>query len=294
MAGAGSNELSVRQDPVGGEVSATVKLSSAPFPQGRRRVVLLVHGFNNTESAARASYDRFTDDLDALGAGAAPVLADLGKVYWPGDKDLGPASFLSYPAEMTPAQDSAALLAAYLAALVGPGGSTTEIYLVGHSLGNRVILEMLTRFAAMPLPVTVQVAGGCLMAAAVQVDMVEAGGALRPGATLWTKTLTLYSRDDRVLHWAFPIGQTAALEGFFPTAVGRFGQPGDLWATRQELVGDDHSDYWGDPRSAALVARLLGVAVAVDIPASEISSNAIPESAPPPDRALLERSIPEA
>ncbi|HEV2054209.1 MAG TPA: alpha/beta hydrolase [Methylomirabilota bacterium] len=294
MAGAASNELSVREEPVGGAVRPTVKLSSEPFPQGRRRVVLLVHGYNNTEKAARDAYGHFTGDLDALGAGASSVLADLGKVYWPGDTSLGPLSFLSYPAEITPAKDSAAVLAAYLATLVGPGGSPTEIYLVGHSLGNRVILELLTRFAAMPLPATVQVPGGCLMAAAVQVDMVEPGGALRSGATLWTRTLTLYSRDDRVLHWAFPIGQTAAGEGFFPTAVGRFGQPGDLWTTRQELCGNGHSDYWGDPRAAVLVARLLGVAVAVDIPASAISRSAIPETPALPERALLERQIPEA
>ncbi len=292
MAGAILNELSVREQPVGGGVLQTVKLSSEPFPQGRRRVVLLVHGYNNTEQAARDSYGHFTDDLGTLGAASA--LADLGKVYWPGDTSLGPLSFLSYPAEITPAKDSAAVLAAYLASLVGPGGSPTEIYLVGHSLGNRVILELLTRFSAMPLPATVQVPGGCLMAAAVQVEMVEPGGALRSGATLWTRTLTLYSRDDRVLHWAFPIGQTAVGEGFFPTAVGRFGQPGDLWTTRQELCGNGHSDYWGDPRAAALVARLLGVAVAVEIPASAISRSAIPEAPTLPERALLERQIPQS
>ena len=131
------------------------------------------------------------------------------------------------------------------------------------------------------------------MAAAVQVDMVEPGGALRSGATLWTRTLTLYSRDDRVLPWAFPIGQMAAGEGFFPTAVGRFGQPGDLWTTRLELGGNGHSDYCGDPRAAALVARLLGVAVTAEIPASTISRSAIPEAPALPDRALFERQIPQ-
>lgn len=288
------NELSVREQSTGGDVAPEVTLSSAPFPQGRRRVVLLVHGYNNTETAARASYTDFTDDLVNLGAGTSVLLGDLGKIYWPGDARLGPLSFISYPAEIKPAEDSAAVLARYLATLVGPGGTPTEIFLIGHSLGNRVILEMLERFADMPLPPTVEVPGGCLMAAAVRVAAVDSGGDLRAGATLWTRTLTLYSRDDRVLHWAFPLGETAAGEGFFPTAVGRFGQPGNLWTTRQEMVGDDHSDYWGDPRTAALAARFLGVPVPIDIPANAISENAIPESPAPPDREILERQIPEA
>ncbi len=292
------NELSVRQDPVGGDVRDRVCEVTPPFAQGRRRVVLLIHGYNNTENAARRSFGDFIDDVAKLGAGATALLADLGGVYWPGDAALGPLSFLSYPCEIKPATESAERLAAYVRTLVGPAGTATELYLVGHSLGNRVILELLERLAADP-PAAVHLAGACLMAAAVPVDMVDDGGALLPGATLPGKTLALYSRDDLVLHWGFPLGETAAGEGLFPTAVGRFGQPPGVWTERQELGGDNHGDYWGDPRAAIRVARLLGVAVPSEIEAAAIADRALP--APPElqtrtisDRALSTRPGPEA
>jgi len=284
------NELSVRTRRAGGPVAREVREVTPPFPHGRRRVVLLVHGYNSTEDAARASYKEFTEDLKKIGRGAAALLADLGKVYWPGDADLGPVSFLSYPFEMGPAKDSAAVLARYLPTLVGPGGTPTEIYLVAHSLGNRVILELLDRLAAAP-SASARFAGTCLMAAAVQVDMVEPGRRLWPGAVLSRKTLTLYSRDDNVLRWAFPLGQTAAGEGFFPTAVGRFGQPAGLWTERRQLSGNGHGDYWKDARSAALVARFLGVAVPMEIQASTIARRPLPDAPPALTTVLAGRSL---
>ena len=292
MADAVRNELTVRTRRAGGPVADEVREVTPPFPHGRRRVVLLVHGYNNSEAAARASYSEFTEELRKTGTGTAALLADLGKVYWPGDAELGPVSFLSYPWEIGPAKDSAARLAKYLPTLVGPGGTPTEIHLVAHSLGNRLILELLDRLAALP-SATARFGGTCLMAAAVQVDMVEAGGRLWPGATLSRKTLTLYSRDDAVLRWAFPLGQTAAGEGFFPTAVGRFGQPPGLWTERREMSGNGHSDYWKDPRSAALVARFLGVAVPGEIQASTIARRPLPDVRPSLTTAVADRPLPK-
>ena len=291
MAGAVWNELTLRERRAGGPVREQVREVTPPFPQGRRRVVLLIHGYNNTEDAARQSYGEFTDDLAKLGPAARALLADIGKVYWPGDTDLGPISFLSYSFEIAPAKESARRLADYLRTLVGPGGTATEIYLVGHSLGNRVILELLDLLAASPARLG-HIAGACLMAAAVPVDMVEEGGRLLPGATLPGKTLTLYSSDDGVLHWAFPLGETAAGEGFFPTAVGRFGQPPGVWTARRELAGDGHGDYWPDPRAAVLVARFLGIAVPQEIEAVALAGRALPAVVEPTTRAIGGRELP--
>jgi hypothetical protein len=286
-----SNELTLRERSAGGSVRDAVRELTPPFAQGRRRVVLLVHGYNDTEDAARRSYDAFTDDVDALGPGARALLADIGKLYWPGDAGLGPLSLLSYPSEIAPATECAEKLAAYLRTLAGPGGTPTEFYFVCHSLGNRVILELLDRLAATPAPLG-QVTAVVLMAAAVPVDMVEDDGPLFPGATLPGKTLALYSRDDNVLRWAFPLGETAAGEGLFPTAVGRFGEPPGVWTERQELTGDDHSDYWGDPRSAARVARLLGVVVAREIEAVAPAERALPAAVSPAVREIGVRGLP--
>jgi len=285
------NELTVREEPVAGRVGSEVREVTPPFAQGRRRVVLLIHGYNVTEAAARLGYARFTVDLETLGASAGVLLPDLGGFYWPGDADLGPLSFLSYPCEIEPAKDSAERLATYVRTLVGPGGTPTALYFVGHSLGNRVLLELLDRLAAAPAAAG-HVAGACLMAAAVPVDMVEAGGPLLEGATLPGTTLTLYSRDDTVLHFAFPLGETLAGEGFFPTAVGRFGEPAGVWTERQELSGDDHGDYWGDARAAMRVARLLGAVVPWEVEAAAMAGRVLPEAPEPPARAIGERTLP--
>lgn len=283
---AGWNELSLREDPVGGEVRETVRELTPPFPQGRRRVVLLIHGYNNTKDAARAAYETFTDDLAALGPGAGALLADVGKLYWPGDVALGPLSFLSYPTELEPAKKTAENLATYLRTLAGPAGTPVELYFVCHSLGNRVLLELLDRLAEAPAPLG-HVAAVVCMAAAVPVELVDAGGALLRGARLPDKTLVLYSRDDTVLHWAFPLGETAAGDGFLPTAVGRFGEPSGLWTERDELAGDDHGDYWGDPRAAIRLARVLGAAVPQALEAAAIARRTLPRAT-----AIASREIP--
>ena len=285
------NELTVREEPVGGPVRGAVREVTPPFAQGRRRVVLLVHGYNNTEEAARRSFGQFTKDLEQLGSSARALLPDLGGFYWPGDANLGPISFLSYPFEIEPARKSAQRLAEYVRTLVGPGGTATELYFVGHSLGNRVILEALDLLAAAPAPVG-HVVAACLMAASVPVEMVEERGPLLAGATLPGTTLILYSRDDLVLHFAFPVGETAAGEGFFPTAVGRFGQPAGVWTGRQELTGDDHDDYWGDPRAVMRVARLLGAAVAWEVEAAARAGRRLPAAPAVTARTIGAHALP--
>jgi hypothetical protein len=284
------NGFTLRDRSVGGSVSEAVRELTPPFPQGRRRVVILVHGYNNTQDAARRSYNAFTDDLTTLSPAAGSLLADIGGLYWPGDVALGPLSFISYPTEIAPALESARKLATYLRMLAGPGGTPTEIFFVCHSLGNRVLLEVLDLLAADP-PWLVQVATVVLMAAAVPVDMVGARGALRPGATLPGKTLVLYSRDDNVLHWAFPLGEAAAGEGLFPTAIGRFGQPPGVWTERRELAGDDHSDYWGDRRAAVLVAGALGVPVPRTIEAQVLAPRKLPGPTPLAPREIATRDL---
>jgi hypothetical protein len=162
---------------------------------------------------------------------------------------------------------------------------------VAHSLGARVTLELLTCLAS-PAGGSAWMRGACLMAAAVPVGMVNAGGALVTGTLLPARTLVLYSRSDAVLHWAFPLGQTLAGEGFFPTAVGRCGDPAQRWTDEAELLGDNHGDYWGDPRTAVQVARFLGVPVPAELPGLEPVSRALPDVSPLPTTAIGARDLP--
>jgi len=90
----------------------------------------------------------------------------------------------------------------------------------------------------------------------------------------------MFSEADNVLHWAFPPGETAAGEGFFPQAVGRFGNPMTVWNEKFDLQPYDHGNYFTglgtNDRSAQYVAQFLGAAVATQPSANQITSNTLP------------------
>jgi len=162
-----SGDISVREQGSGGGVSAA-RESPPGWTQGLRHVVLLVHGYNADMDDARRAFDGF---LRMLPARFPPA----GRVYWPGDADWGVLSTFCYPSKVPVARESAARLAGLLARLRGPGGGPIELTLVGHSLGCRVILELLEDLSWLEdARAVVRVV--VLMAAAVPVDLLEAGG----------------------------------------------------------------------------------------------------------------------
>ncbi len=110
-------ELSVRTRPEGGPVAPSVHESPSRFLQGRARILMLIHGYNVTESGAKATYQQFAGRLDpdaALGATSNAVLCGF---LWPGDAHLGRLSFTSYPFEMGDTEASARVLADFIRAL---------------------------------------------------------------------------------------------------------------------------------------------------------------------------------
>ena len=144
-----SGELSVRNDPVGGPVLQEVSERPKDWMLGAPRVVLLVHGFNNNQCEA---CEAFQDFFDLLPRG----LAKFGRFFWPGDADFGFfqwVDFLSYPTEIPDAKESARVFAEHLLrfAKLSPH---TELFLVGHSMGCRLILEMLYQIHVQKQPGT--------------------------------------------------------------------------------------------------------------------------------------------
>ncbi|MBI2002191.1 MAG: alpha/beta hydrolase [candidate division NC10 bacterium] len=291
-----SGDLSVRTRGVGGPVAPEVVEIPRGWILGRRRVLVLVHGYNNTDDEARRSYHVYTQNLE--GVLTSDRLPELGRFFWPGDSAWGFLSALSYPWEIGDARQSASRLARFFAGVFGPEGGPTELNFVGHSLGCRLLLEALALVASGAVGGWPEVRRLCLMAAAVPVELVEATGRLEAAARWPRSLLLLYSPDDSVLHFAFPIGQAAAFalgeeDGLYLTAVGRHGQPSGLTPYRVELSGDGHSDYWPDARAARLMSAFLGQAVPRELASHGRLTRPEPEARPLSKRQIQSREAPE-
>ncbi len=165
-----------------------------------------------------------------------------------------------------------------------------EVSLVGHSLGCRVVLELLALWTG-GMPPNIRLGTVALMAAVV-VRHVDQGGQLRAAATLSDDTLVLHSEGDAVLHRAFPLGETAAGESFFPIAVGRFGGPLQTWKQHFPMAtaaakAYGHGSYWpGDESSHAVIAVLGGV------PPGTIAQNRALENFPSTESSIASRPTP--
>jgi pimeloyl-ACP methyl ester carboxylesterase len=269
--------ISVREPgkPSGGSVIAKVREEIGHL-DGKDRVLLLIHGFNNNVSEALSGYDAL---LKNLRANFVTYTGQPAEFFWPGDSPNKIISTLSYPNQIRPAIDSGHRLATYLSGLHGARNGPVEVSLVGHSLGCRVILELLALWTG-TLPSNIVLGPIVLMAAAVVVGHVDTGGQLRAAATLGGKTLVLHSTGDQVLHLTFPPGETAAGEGIFPTAVGRFGGPSGTWRgqTAMASAGEaySHGSYWPGTESANEIIRALGGAAPLSIITRAMQINPAP------------------
>jgi len=272
--------ISARVDNAGGPVSNTI--SPTNFSPRAPRLIILIHGYNVNRPNGEASFNAFGRLLQNHNVPELSVLGQVIGFLWPGDVDIKFIAGLFYPMKMQAARDSAARLAEFLLALRGPNGSPMQIVLVAHSLGNRLSLEMITDLLAQPNRTWGRIEGFVLMAAAVIVRDVDTQGRLSPAAKS-LRTRTLFSEADKVLHWAFPPGETAALEGFFPQAVGRFGNPFSTWTDRFDLQPYDHGNYFPglmtagrlDDRPAQYVAQFIGASVATTPAANQILVNTL-------------------
>ncbi len=293
-------ELSVRSDVVGGEVLPQVAGSLGAYGG---QLVFLFHGYNDSFTVAHQSYASFFQNFP----GPGNPLHDkwqpaIHSCYWPGDKSWGPVSFASYALELQPALDSAKAFANFLDQLPAPAG-VLDVYFIAHSLGNRVVLDLLSALQNMKaigrLSSQIQFKGFCMMAAAVPVSMVESNANLYQAATLSSTRRILYSEADTVLHFAFPIGETAAHEGFFPTAIGRFGQPQSDWTAETEMFiapghGYNHGDYWTQPNTIPQISAFFGIPTAAAPASTSIPARVLPAPASLALNQIPSRSLPSS
>ena len=168
------------------------------LPFGRRsRIVILVHGFNVDEESARGSFSQFRDNLAAFSNTLAQQIVYL---YWPGhNRFLGPAF---YPFSLRSAVRLASRLTGLLRDVRGLNGGSTELLLIGHSLGCRLILESLQRLSALGMANWINRVTIFLMAAAVPTRLVDVHGRLENGIGFAQRRFAFFRSATRP--WVFP------------------------------------------------------------------------------------------
>jgi pimeloyl-ACP methyl ester carboxylesterase len=289
-------EFYLRGKPEGGKLLVPGTLKGLPDAQARRECLVLIHGFNNTDSDAAEAYLGFRNRQKEIFAEPDVGLLDrrFGDSYWPGDADwwsfFDKVDFLIYPS----AVHTAVTAAKELAELLWRMPSLERVDFIGHSLGCRVVLETLLLLRTRTLPLIGRVV---LMAAAVPSEMLESDGKfyglLMELTAGGTPVHVLHSKEDWVLHYTFPPGQQLAGGNEASSrALGRFGpspwMPGfHSTLTERQIGGALHGDYWGHtmtpPSRTATedagrflklgdIGRDLGVAREVGVPGSPQTS----------------------
>lgn len=277
-------ELCIRMKPAGGAVADVLKECPPGFAGGLGRLVAFVHGYSDSYSGGTRNYEAFLKLLDAeWGPPPGRLVPDLGRLFWPGDKDWGMLSLISFPLELEPADESASRLAAFIET-VGKRERPVRLDIIAHSLGCRVVLNALTILAkshagsqGTHMVGSVEVHTVCLMAGAVPVEYVGPGEKYWDGVSLPRRMSCLYSHADPVIGLAAPLGYTAAGERFFPPCIGYAGPPAGFPGSGEEIYGAGHGDYWAGEIAANRVAGMLDLgAVTWRIQERSVTANELP------------------
>lgn len=253
-----SYELSCRRARSGGFED---RLYISEGDQTHDRLVILIHGFNNSREDAERAYRKFQRALDkSLPPGWRERLGPIWQYHWPGDHPSGIISAMTYSTRVPVAQQAGPLLAREFIAKLQPDQS---VYLVAHSLGCRVALEAVRWIRserAQDRYGGASVDAVFLLAAAVPMRFCELSA---DDATEFPKALegseehVFFSAEDRALGWWFTPGQYAYGEP--GRAVGLHGEPPvNRWASRKD-TRHGHGDYWTSPHVTSKIGEISWV-----------------------------------
>jgi hypothetical protein len=174
-------------------------------------VLLVVHGFNWSMLFGAQRLSEWEPWMQLPGTAA------LVGVLWPGDSNW--AHGLDYPAEDHVGYTCGGLLAQYINKNFT---GVASLSLASHSLGARVVLETARRLDSTFLPIAQLI----LMAGAIDDDCLTQEYSAT--ADNVSRITVLYSKQDDVLEWLFPLGNPVAgifdhTHPYFRGALGRYG-----------------------------------------------------------------------
>jgi len=281
-----ANTLSVRASWV--SIDDTVRESGSERDRNALDLVVLIHGFHNPAGKASKSYDKFRQALNKVSEGGEKDLGAIWEYYWPGDHPSRPISAVTYPIRVGIARTAGELLAREWLAHREPH---QRVHIVAHSLGCRVALEAIRTIRKeeeMGRYHGARVQRVFLLAAAVPASLcIESREWFsRPLAS--STEHVFYSRKDRVLQGAFPLGQLLVGRESGP-AVGRNGQPGgSRWASRTD-TGLGHSRYWPSTSVTRKIHDLTRQGARREIPGRQLPAAANSDRPRPPATQELTR-----
>ena len=246
-----ANALSAR--PRGGVetiiAESAYQLDGSPLDlQSARRLVLLIHGYNNSEAKASRAFEKFRRNLN----NAIPR-EELWEVHWPGDLPGLFESLATYPVRVPVAMMAGEALERFLATHT----SARSVVIVAHSLGCRVALETAFRIARDPAYRGPQLEHVFLMAAAVPTALCDQPNKRFPIPVARAAEHVFYSPRDIVLAAGFPNFQHLVGQFEEGAAVGYLGLPLNQRWTSRTGVCLNHSEYWGSKKVAREIATTL-------------------------------------
>jgi pimeloyl-ACP methyl ester carboxylesterase len=296
-------DVSLRLRWRGGEVRPAAKvtrLAGLPYPS---RILLLIHGYNVSQCSACHAYTGFIENFTSW---PASIWWPVYRCFWPGDGETGTfLDYAAYPWKIGTARECADRLHDLLKKVRGPAGRAVEVSIVGHSLGCRVVMELLERLRTAATGARGEVRLGlvCLMAAAVPVELVRVDRPLNPRSQRLRDLLVLFSPNDEALGFKFVAGQLAARllkieTASFREAVGLRGEPPGFSTAKHWLHGESgrgrgagHSDYWPSREAAEHVACHLGSTALYRLRCRQLEGRELLARELPPARRMEPRTL---
>lgn len=275
-----------------GKVARIPKGNDRAFKPADRKV-FLIHGFKVPGAEAAVTLDRFR----TLMAELIPSLRDdTFIVTWPGHWKVPFISGIAYPFMIGNARAASQTLRTAITKCVNSEPRPQEIIFVAHSLGCRLLVELLAelpdrseRWRTMP---NLKKVVAITMAAAVPTHERDL---LKRAIRAVDSFVVMHSQADQILKLIFPLGQLLEAKFRLSEAVGYAGNPPGLPWYVTEMLHHGHSDYWTSSAARLAICRALAeAAIEAPIRWRRHETDPLPGRSLPEHPGLLERQgLPE-